>query len=353
MNWRRLLLHIGFWVVYALYDGYLSVPLSGTSFAHLSMGQRLWLGYLAEFVLLVVKIPAVYLVLYRFIPRSFQTKKYLSFGFQVFATVALVSTTSFFLWQKVIYPHIFHIDGPAPASSAWQVLFRALWSSFDFMMLISIASALRLFRMRIQTAEREKELIEEKLQSELRFLRAQTNPHFLFNTLNNLYHLARKRSEDTPDAILKLSELLRFMLYECAAPQISINRELKVIDHYLELERLRYGNRLAIRYRLEVDRDDELIAPLLLLPLIENAFKHGASESRGDTWVDIFIKINNRQLTMQVSNPKDLTSGNLQEGIGLKNVRRQLELIYPGHQLMLEDKGDEFCVYLSIHLSHE
>ena len=350
---RRLLLHIGFWVAYALYDGYLSVPLSGTSFAHLSMGQRLWIGYQAEFVLLTVKIPAVYLVLYRFIPRTFQTKKYFSFALQVLVTVAFVSTVLFIFWQKIIYPHIFHIDGPAPASSAWVVLFRALWSSFDFMMLISVASALKLFRMRIQTAEREKALMEEKLQSELQFLRAQTNPHFLFNTLNNLYHLARKRSEDTPDAILKLSELLRFMLYECSTPQISISRELKVIDSYLDLERLRYGERLSIRYEAAIDHEDQPIAPLLLLPLIENAFKHGASEARGATWVDIFIKINNQLLELKVSNPKDPAAKNLQEGIGLKNVRRQLELVYPEHELKIEDKGEEFCVYLSIHLNHE
>ena len=350
---RRLLLHLGFWLAYALYDGYLSVPLSGTTFADLSIWQRLSMGYRAELLLLLVKIPAVYLVLYRFLPPSFENRKFFRLGLQFLSTAAVATVAIYAAWHEVIYPHIYHIDPPAAAENGWVAAFRLLWSSFDILMLLSVASALRLFRMRLAVAGREKQLVEEKLQSELRFLRAQTNPHFLFNTLNNLYHLARKRSDSTPDAILKLSGMMRFMLYECSAPRIRLSQEVNVIRDYLDLERLRYGARLDVGFQVEADEESRLIAPLLLLPFVENAFKHGASESQGNTWVRIFLLLKNGELHFRVENVKDPSERMAAEGIGLKNVKRQLELLYPAHSLELDDEGDRFSARLRIGLYNE
>ncbi|MCB0593348.1 MAG: histidine kinase [Lewinellaceae bacterium] len=350
---RRILLHLGFWLAYALYDGYLSVPLSGTTFAELAIWERLSMGYRAELLLLLIKIPAVYLLLYRFLPPSFENKKFVRLGFQFLLTAAVATAAIFATWHEVIYPHIYHIAPPAAAANAWIAVFRLLWSSFDILMLLGVASALKLFRMRLGMAEREKQLVEEKLQSELRFLRAQTNPHFLFNTLNNLYHLARKRSDNTPDAILKLSGMMRFMLYECTSPRIRLSQEVNVIRDYLDLERLRYGDRLEAGFQVDADDDGQFIAPLLLLPFVENAFKHGASESRGNTWVRIFLLLKNGALSFQVENAKDPSEGMAAEGIGLKNVKRQLELLYPGYGLELEDRGGQFFARLQIDLSNE
>ncbi|MCB9286985.1 MAG: histidine kinase [Lewinellaceae bacterium] len=348
---HRILLHFGFWLVYALYDGYLSVPLSGQSFAGLAIWERLSMGYRAELVLLLIKIPAVYLVLYRFLPPIFENKKFFRLAVQFLLTAAVATIAIFMAWHKIIYPHILNVAPPEAAANAWIAAFRLLWSSFDILMLLGVTAALKLFRMRLSVAEREKQLVEEKLQSELRFLRAQTNPHFLFNTLNNLYHLARKHSENTPDAILKLSGMMRFMLYECTARHIILLKEVNVIRDYLDLERLRYGSRLSAGFRVDVDDEGQLIAPLLLLPLVENAFKHGASESRGNTWVRIFLHLKNGRLSFQVENAKDPSEGMAAEGIGLTNVKRQLELLYPGYRLQLDDRGDQFFAHLSIDLS--
>jgi hypothetical protein len=347
---RRLLLHIGFWLAYALYDGYLSTPWSGKTFESLGFWERLSIGYRAELVLLMFKIPAVYFVLYRLLPRSFQTKKYLVFGLQVLVTAAVFSFVNQFAWHNIIYPHIHGLEETRQKGSFWVELFRLGWSSIDIMMLFSVASALKLFRMRLQAAETERQLTAEKLQSELQFLRSQTNPHFLFNTLNNLYHLARKQSQTTPDAILKLSDLLRFMLYECTTPRIRLAQEIKVIRDYLDLERLRYGNRLDVDFQVEADDDQQLIAPLLLLPFVENAFKHGAAESRGETWVKIFLSLKNGVLDFRVENAKDTSETEIREGIGLKNVKRQLELVYPKHELTLDNTLDRFIAKLSIPL---
>ncbi|MCB0561359.1 MAG: hypothetical protein KDD09_20530, partial [Phaeodactylibacter sp.] len=146
---RRILLHLGFWLAYALYDGYLSVPLSGTTFADLTIWERLSMGYRAELLLLLIKIPAVYLVLYRFLPPSFENKRFFRLGLQFLLTAAIGTAAIYTTWNQVIYPHIYHIAPPAAAANAWVAAFRLLWSSFDIMMLLGVASALKLFRMRL------------------------------------------------------------------------------------------------------------------------------------------------------------------------------------------------------------
>lgn len=353
MKNRRLLLHLAFWLAYALYDGYLSAPIAGSSYASLGFWERLRLGYTAELCLLVFKVPSVYLVLYLLVPRYFRNKSLWQLALALLALAATVTVVNQSVWFEIIYPKIYKVSSPEPTISFAHTVFRWLWSSFDILMLLGVTMALKFFRHRLQAAEREKQLVAEKLQSELQFLRAQTNPHFLFNTLNNLYHLARKRSEDTPDAILKLSNLMRFMLHECATPSIPISQEVKVIRDYLELESLRYGNRLRLDFEVDMDDENQPIAPLLLLPFVENAFKHGASESRGETWVRIILKLKNGHLHGTVENPKDAHETAINEGIGLKNIKRQLQLLYPAHELTIDNQVDKFKVELKIKLNDQ
>ncbi|MBI1227508.1 MAG: hypothetical protein GC192_19910 [Bacteroidetes bacterium] len=348
MKQRRILMHLAFWAAYALYDGYLGAPMAGSSFAGLSFWERLQLGYTAEACLLVLKIPAVYFVLYVLVPRYFRNKLLWQLFAGLLMTTIFVALVNQTVWYKIIYPFIYKVSSPEPAVNMAHAVFRWLWSSFDILMLLGVTTALKFFRYRLSAAEKEKQLVEEKLQSELNFLRAQTNPHFLFNTLNNLYHLARKQSTDTPEAILKLSDLLRFMLYDCATTSIRISQEIKVIRDYLELERLRYGDRLQADFQVDLEDENETISPLLLLPFVENAFKHGASESRGETWVRIALRVKNGQLNFRVENEKSPGAGIFTEGIGLKNVKRQLELIYPKYALILDNQEDSFIVDLNI-----
>lgn len=347
---RRILLHIGFWLFYTIYNGYLSVPLSGTTFADLSLWERLKLGYLAECCLLWIKIPAVYLILYRFLPQSLEGKKIGILAVQFFLTAFVATMLTRWTWYEFIYKYIYCIDPPAEAATMWITVFRWIFASIEIWMLLGITSAIKLFRLRLQAVEREKKLVEEKLQSELKFLRSQTNPHFLFNTLNNLYHLARKNSSNTPDAILKLSGLMRFMLYECTATTIPISKEIDLIRDYIELEKLRYDNRLTVDFKVDATIENQKIAPLLLMPFVENAFKHGASESTGNIWVYIYLTIKNGVLEFSVKNSKDPDTQYSDEGIGLKNIKRQLDLIYPNHILEIKNRENEFEIYLKIEL---
>lgn len=193
----------------------------------------------------------------------------------------------------------------------------------------------------------------EKQQAELNYLKSQTNPHFLFNTLNNIYSLARDKSDLAPESLLRLSKILRFMLYEASGAYISLERELKIISDYIALEKLRYDDSLRINYSHDIEDKQQAIPPLILIPLIENAFKHGASETRKDPFVDIHLSVSNRQLSFVVKNSVEDPGAtqNVRENIGLSNLRRQLELLYTDYDLSLEQKNLIFTAILKINLA--
>jgi len=193
----------------------------------------------------------------------------------------------------------------------------------------------------------------EKQSAELNYLKSQTNPHFLFNTLNNIYSLARDKSDLAPESIMRLSKILRYMLYEAGGPFIAIEQELKIIDDYICLERLRYDDTLRINFNYDVEDMRQALPPLLLIPLVENAFKHGAAETRSQPFVDIHLSITNRQLAFLVRNSTEEHSGNgqVKENIGLSNLRRQLELLYTDYKVSLEQLRSEFSARLTINLA--
>ncbi len=195
----------------------------------------------------------------------------------------------------------------------------------------------------------------EKQEAELNFLKAQTNPHFLFNTLNNIYSLARDKSEQTPESILRLSELLRFMLYETGGAYIAIGQEVKIIQDYISLEKLRYDDRLRVDFQYEIRDMEQPIPPLLLIPLVENAFKHGASEQKNaQPTVHINLQCHKRQLLLDVKNTvapsENKDSAAVKERIGLSNLRRQLELQFDEYALETRFEGPFFIAKLTINL---
>jgi two-component system LytT family sensor kinase len=178
----------------------------------------------------------------------------------------------------------------------------------------------------------------EKQQAELNYLKSQTNPHFLFNTLNNIYSLARDKSDLAPEAVLRLSQILRFMLYETGGEYIAIEQELKIINDYVALEKLRYDESLKVTCSYDIENMQQSMPPLLLMPLVENAFKHGVSETRAHPFVDIRLSIKGRLLACVVSNSTDefREGWSAKEQIGLSNLRRQLELLYMDYSLFLQ-----------------
>jgi two-component system, LytTR family, sensor kinase len=203
-----------------------------------------------------------------------------------------------------------------------------------------------------QLTKATQELRIQKQEAELNYLKSQTNPHFLFNTLNNIYSLARDKSDLAPESILRLSKILRFMLYETSGNYIAIEQELQIISDYIALERLRYDESLHVNFNHDIEDMKQALPPLLLMPLVENAFKHGVSETRNQPFIDIHLSLKNRQLTFFVKNSTEAFApkGELKENIGLSNLRRQLELLYTDYDLSVKQADSVFTAALTINL---
>jgi len=205
----------------------------------------------------------------------------------------------------------------------------------------------------IKLKQSAQQLRIEKQQAELNYLKSQTNPHFLFNTLNNIYALAKDKSDLAPESILRLSKMLRYMLYETSGPYIAIEQELKIVSDYIALEKLRYDDSLRINFNHNIEDMKQALPPLLLIPLVENAFKHGVSETRNQPFVDIHLSVNQRQLMFVVKNSSEEFpgEGRIKENIGLSNLRRQLELLYTDYNLSVQQDGSTFTAHLKINLA--
>jgi hypothetical protein len=197
---------------------------------------------------------------------------------------------------------------------------------------------------------------EAAFQAELNFLKAQLHPHFLFNSLNNLYAFALASSPKTPEIILQISNVLRYMLYECAAEKVPLNRDIRILKDYINLEKMRYESRLDLNLNITGDINAQPVAPLLMFPLVENAFKHGASETIGTPWINIDIAADEQHLHFKISNSKsDVAEGGGSSenpaAIGLKNIAKRLDLLYPGrHRFEWFDEQDVFLAELELTL---
>lgn len=205
----------------------------------------------------------------------------------------------------------------------------------------------------IKLKQATQQLRIEKQEAELNYLKSQTNPHFLFNTLNNIYSLARDKSDLAPESILRLSKILRFMLYETSGDFISIEQELKIISDYIDLEKLRYDESLRINFNHDIEDMKQALPPLLLMPLVENSFKHGVSETRNHPFVDIHLSVKQRQLLFVIKNSTEEfpEERSLKESIGLSNLRRQLELLYTDYNLSVRQGESVFTTTLKINLA--
>ena len=293
-----------------------------------------------------------YYFTYRIWPRLTQKKQpWYTFLWYVTEMLVLLVGCIYlvrFSFYYIILPAVF--DGRFPPSPTFE--FRRFMSIlFNFVATSGLMFAIKSFRLQLKMKEREKVLIKEKLETELKMLRNQMNPHFLFNTLNNIYALTKKKSDKAEEAIMKLSDLLSFMLYRSNKASITIEEEMRILDDYIELEKLRY-DRLSIAFNKQVDDHTVTIAPLLLLPLVENAFKHGPSGSRFDSFIHIDFILKEKVLFFEISNSFETgcSQAVITENIGLNNTRRQLELMYQSYNLEIDNDNNIFHVKLHINL---
>lgn len=230
----------------------------------------------------------------------------------------------------------------------------AFWLNIVVYLVITLVAMTIFFTRESFRNERQKrELIESQLSTELKYLKAQVNPHFLFNTLNNLFSIAQKnKDEETANGISKLAGLMRYMLYDSIVTKVSIEKEIKNIKDYITLSKLRYSSdEVVVNVTEEGEFSKTVIAPMILLPFVENAFKHGVDIEKITT-ITISIEATKDKIIFECINPiVEGSSSAYKEygGIGLENVKRRLSLLYPQkHKLNIADDGKNFTVYLEL-----
>jgi sensor histidine kinase YesM len=309
---------------------------------------------------LVFQVLAVYFNLYFLIPKFLKRGKYFSYVLLLLVTIIctanlIVSGYFFGAWAAGhTFRELYGID------ANWYSLFEggALPSTAASM---TLAMSIKLASDWVTSQRRQQQLEKEKLETELKFLRAQFNPHFLFNTINSIFVLINKNPSMASDALAKFSDLLRYQLYECNENEIPVRQELSYMQSFIELERLRH-NAPNFEVRIDIDNDHEanlIIAPFVLIPFVENAFKHVSRSKERTNYIDIDLTFKKKRLSFTVVNSAQEQSERSREvvqheGIGLKNVRRRLELIYPGqYELTVEQTTERFNISLIIDLHTE
>ncbi|MFC2135291.1 sensor histidine kinase [Bacteroidota bacterium] len=253
---------------------------------------------------------------------------------------------------KYISPALFYSE-QYQARAAEIAFFSPLYimsHTFSIYSVVFLVAFIKLVKQWYDDQQKKQQLSQEKLEAELKYLKAQINPHVLFNVLNNLYGLSLAGSKQTPEMILKLSSLLDFMLYECNTKFILLSKEINMLKDYIALEKLRFGDRLTIDFKTNENISNIQIAPLLLFPLVENSFKHGAGQETEKAWIKIETEANDSSIIFSVENSRsDYSNGTEddKEGIGLKNVKRRLELLYKDRfSLEIDDNKSYFLVKL-------
>ncbi|WP_128547715.1 sensor histidine kinase [Larkinella soli] len=352
----RLARHGLFWFVVWLYFAglYGVFPINFLLREGYRLGQAVAIGYCLSGFDAIAFMPAhmtlAYGIIYVLFPRYLPKGQYLKIFGGVLVFAFLGAALSTVISYNIVTPvhGWFGQVGNRTMSSIGLTLMAGLRGTTTVAGFVAAIKLVKIWYLK----QRDYQQIErEKLHAELQLLKSQVHPHFLFNTLNNLYALTLKKSEQSPAVVLKLSELLSYMLYDCNAPEVPLEKEIGFMKNYIGLEQLRYGDRLDISINFHGDLQSRQIAPLLLVPFLENAFKHGTSEQLEQAWIFMDLAVEDNTLTFKLVNSREGEPqvGAHPGGIGLQNVQKRLELLYPGrYELQIHPEEETFLVDLKI-----
>ncbi len=303
-------------------------------------------------IIVFMQIITAYSCIYFLVPKFLVPKKNIQFIVGILFLLATV-------YSLFVYIQEFHFRPRFLNNNGTDSTFDSLQQFYHYIFKLSVFSGkslkfltptfLIILAKYYNNQQKYLQLNEQKKTTELATLKQQLNPHFLFNTLNNLYSLSVTKSDEAPEVIEKLSEMLDHMLYGCNDQFVSLHKEIELIENYLALEKIRYSDRVAITFTKN-ETNDVLIAPLILLTFVENSFKHGVSQELEKATIQIEISIKDRYIYFEISNSiatnKVLSN---KQGIGLKNVKKQLELLYDNaHSLEIKEEKDRFYISLKL-----
>jgi two-component system, LytTR family, sensor histidine kinase AlgZ len=338
---RVFLLHLLFWCIYLTFNIYQA------SFFSQHRGYDWSRGLMFTGIQFAFTFTVAYLNYFIFLPRFLNHKKIWRYILEFIIPFGILIAFRVFLQRYMM--------ADSPRAEFFHSHMYVIQVAAITLFITAFVGMLRFAVDWFELEARKREVENEKLFAELNFLRAQINPHFLFNTLNNLYYLAYSKSDNTTEVISRLSQMMRYMIYESNHEKVLLSKEIEYMQNYISLEQLRLNNQVPIEFTLEGETENIWIAPLIFITFLENAFKHGVSTKNNGAWVNISIRMNGKQCTYRVENSKQAAATDSKEGksgIGLQNVQRRLELSYPDqHQLKVEDTPDQYAVQLDITLS--
>jgi hypothetical protein len=341
----RILFHAVFWIIVGSF--YFLVFNWNTEFREVTV--------ILSAGLLHVAFLESYFFNYKLIPDYLEEKRYGRFFLFSFYTVLSSTWLSFLI---VLFALIFIINKDASIDPATlHPELQVISLNFIVFLAISIKQVKRAFYMQQEKNELEKSALTTELklkEAELKLLKAQVHPHFLFNTLNNLYGLTLEKSDEAPGLVLRLSEILDYILYRCVEQRVLLSEEISNLKNYIEIEKIRYSEKLELHQIFPENCKNFKIAPLILLPFVENAFKHGVSNFPGNAFVKINVLLVEESLIVLIvnsRNPLKNKNNSHAKGIGLNNVRKRLELVYPEKYILaLEEKPETYSVNLTLQL---
>ncbi len=284
------------------------------------------------------------------IPRLLTQKKWFWYILAVITCLILFSLIPR-LFEEMIredMPERFKSHKPRHHRSFFPYPFNG--TTAVFFLVFTVSTCIKVIQQWLHTEKRNEEVEKEKLVTELSFLKSQINPHFLFNTLNNIYSLALVKSDATAGTVLKLSSIMRYVLNETKHDWVPLEKEIEFINHFIDLQKVRLTDKMTVQFNVTGNVEGQQIAPLILMPLVENAFKYGVS-TKEQSAIIINVNVHDKGINFSVKNRVHRAENNLHDNtsIGLQNTRRRLELLYPEkHSLEVKEEGNEFIVNLSL-----
>jgi hypothetical protein len=327
--------HFVFWLARYIYIGF--------SRHDEYIGSVLWNEFLiSNFFALITEMAFTYVVVYILFPNYLVKKKYVSF----IISLSVLTIIAYMVTGLIVFRELAH------AGQTRDVMFMILLEhtrSFFVAgppVVCGFFMTIKMLKTWYQETQQKQTLLKENEEAELQLLKAQVHPHFLFNTLNNIYSFTINQSPQAPKLVLSLSDILHYMITECEPALVPLAKEIKMIQNYTNLESIRYGNRLDMQVNIHGEYKNKAIAPLLMIPFIENSFKHGASQVLHHPRIKLDIRVDENLLRFELSNnkPFQATPNEGKKGIGLGNVQKRLELLYPGQYLLKIDADAESYV---------
>jgi len=324
--------------------------LSYTIMWHLIAAQHPFTKYslLISFLFMTVDMGASYTNLYVLLPRFFYKKFYIKYALLFVANIAFFIGLMIFLWSLLEYS-FFGSTNIAKSTYVFSSVFGSV------MGVVTITMLVKLGKRSLETERKNEELEKEKLATELKFLKSQLNPHFLFNALNSIYFLIKKDQDTAAEALVSFSDMLRYQIYECNDSKISLANELEFLQNFIQLSQLRKNENFELKTSFAQNVNGEMLSPLILIPFVENAFKHVSTDKSLKNWINIDLQLEGKKLLFEVANSlsEEVSSEEAVKvgGLGLPNVKRRLDLLYPKkYKLDIKENKDTYQVSLALEL---